>query len=202
MINWQDIREIEITNKEIELINEYTDKNFYKPDIDKRASQFHYEGEKRNPNATGIIGEWAIFKKYSNYTLEEYLKLRPVRRSDKGDGTNLDGVVWDVKVINWRSEPRYLWNKDNFQALVENKHLGKNFIDVFVFGFFNPIKGVFYLMGWMEREEYGRLGQWNKKGDQLSPYFKCPADCVSLKYRELRPIGLLFYKGVDIVNLT
>lgn len=201
MIKLNDIVSVELTPDEIFTIDLYCRLFFARKDIDHRASQFHYKGEKRNPNTTGIIGEWAFFKHYTNLQLHEFLRKRPYKKSDKGDGQSKRGAIFDIKTTTWHNDPKWMLEKPHYKGNVEPKHLEKKFLNAFVFVAYNPKNNFCHLMGQLEFNEFLKRAEFHRKGDVGDNKFVYATNNYDIRFESLDPIHYLTMDGIVPIQL-
>jgi len=184
------MKAVQITNDELYTILLYTEHYFPKVEVGVKASQWHYEKEKRNPNATGIIGEWGVLKNQGHTKLHEFLSNRPRRRSDPGD-VNGDFGVFDIKTNVWNLPPESMLGKSYYCGNVEAKHKDKDFLDGFIFTTFVRPERTLYIMGYLAKEEFFEVAKFHKKGESKVNGFTFPIDAYDIHYARLKPIGEL-----------
>lgn len=192
MITLEDIKKVNITEEELYTIELYSQLYFSKDKMKGYDSQFHYRGEARNPNCTGIIGEWAFWKNYSNISLPEFLKDRITYGSDNGDG-RIGKDIFDLKTMVWKSEPKFMLDKQSYCGNVEYKHMDKKFINFFIFAtiFDDPSGLVVNLMGWVSKNKLTEWGTLHKKNDKKENGFIFPCDAYDIEYKRLNPMSYL-----------
>lgn len=183
-MNKYDVVKVKLNTEELKKIRKYCDMVFPKDKVMKMDSQWSSKST-RNPNETGIIGEWVYYKVYSKVgiSLDDYLKQRPVYVSDTGDGILDNGNVVDIKTRYFKEPIEKMWGSEFYTARVEEKHIDKHFIDIFTFVHVCPEMEMAYILGWMERDEFfvkSRLVK-NKGIDNGRP----DTNWYEIKYRDL-----------------
>lgn len=191
-MNKRDIVKVKLTKDELDKIKTYCDKIFPKDEIMKKEYQWKSQSN-RNPNETGITGEWAYFKMFSKagLTLDEYLKNRPQYRMDHGDGILDSGQNIDIKTRYFDDAMEELWDKNYYTGRVEEKHIDKDYIDIFIFVHILPEEEIAYIIGWMERDEFfinARLVK-NKYGEVT--YGRPNTNWYELEYSKMYSISSL-----------
>lgn len=189
MIKRTNAIKVKLEESELALISRYCKKMFPKEDIMARDTQWKSKSN-RNPNETGIIGEWVYYKLFSktHITLKEYLKKRPRYRSDEGDGILDSGMVVDIKTRYFANTIENMWNREYYTARVEEKHIDKKFIDMFIFVHVYPEQGMAYIIGWIDREDYFKKARLIKNKGGVVRSGMPDINWYQVHYRELRPI--------------
>lgn len=186
----EEVRWTELSFNELYMISLYTDLYFPRSAIDHRPSQFHYDQETRNPNWTGIVGEWGVLKAQGFTGLGRYLINRPYKKADRGDVQGIAGI-FDIKTNVWKVPPAGMWRKPYFCGNVEDKHLKKDFLAGFIFTVFVPEEGKVYIMGYKLRRDFIQESTFQPIGTEKENGFKAHSNLYDLHYQHLRPIGEL-----------
>lgn len=198
MIDYKDIQKVELEEEEIQRIDSYIEEKFPIEQISRKSSQFEYSASKyRNPNFLGVIGEWAMFKRYSDTSLDTYLSKRRLYQSDDGDGV-ASGFRFDIKTSTSNSLLKE-YNYARWRGTVQEKHIEKEFIDIFIFAEYSPSEKCVYIMGYIEKENLIQIADNRKKGEVYGNY-GVKADCYSIQYGHLQPMALITTEPIDMIE--
>jgi hypothetical protein len=206
----RDVISVGLTEDEIATINDYGDRMFDKATIDKMSSQWSSSKglNKKNPNSTGIKGEYAGLKYFSPETpLSEFLNDRPWKMSDMGDAIikGKKAKIFDFKTRTRSGIPvEMLVDDDGFMAEMDNKFSDRNkygYLQAFIFCVNDEKYRRVLLMGWLSADEFFEYAQLITRGNPVPqswrPYV---ADVRLLPYRRLRPMSEL--KGLPYYSIT
>lgn len=205
----KDVVSVELTPKEIQTISEYCDKMFDKATIDRLPSQWAASKglNKRNPNTTGIKGEWAALKYlHSGVTLKDFLADRPWKMADMGDAL-IGSRVFDYKTRTRTTSLEELLEgerSDTWMAEMDNKfaNLDKyGYLQAFVFCVNREQEGRIDLMGWIPATNFFKYSQLVPHGKPIPNFWGYyNADTRLIPYNRLRPMADL--EGYDYMPIS
>lgn len=202
-ITTKEVASVYLSPREIFQIRGYGDSMFERKRIDAMPSLWpSAKGGFRNPNTTGIKGEWAVTKYFSpDITLEEFLTDRPWRLSDMGDA--IIGSK-DPKVFDYKTRTRAATiadmttglGADSYMAEMDAKFMDDpkySYLQAFIFCVNNEANKVVHVMGWMMAKDYFALAERIPRGNPI-PQCSRPYDTdeLVLPYRRLKPIEEIF----------
>lgn len=156
-----DIATIKLSSQESKSIAGYVDAYLDKESTDRNPSQWvsTLGKNKRNPNETGIRGEWAGGRHFEKTPdLLTFLANRPWRMADFGDLV-LKGKtsrIFDYKTRGISATPEELCESDFYQVHVATKFSGDNYryLQGFIFCTDDWRNNNVRVVGWMLRDEF------------------------------------------------
>ncbi len=195
-----DVTTILLTPQEVDAITKYGDAYFDKQFIDSRPSQWASSKGffKRNPNTTGIKGEYGGVKHFaSQIALDDFLRDRPWKMSDMGDAILIgrEAKIFDYKTRTRKASIAELVSSDLFCAEMDAKFADRkkySYLQGFIFCVNNEAMNQIHLMGWMTAQEFFKNAQRLPKGSPI-PFSSLPysSDTLIVPYRRLNPISEL-----------
>jgi len=203
MINLKEIPAVEIDKNELYTIKLYCELYWNRNQFSKETVDKHWMGYdhiKRNPNESGIIGEWAFWKRYTGISLADFLQKRPRRRSDKGDGITSDGFTFDIKTKCWRYPIASVFDKDFFRADINAPDFQRAEMQGFAFVYYEIEKALCHMVGWIDRERVAPYLEYHPKGEDRGNGFTYPADTYHVPYSVLDPMLYLCSGGVEVIT--
>lgn len=200
-VTLSDIPVVQLSQDEVDLIEEYSDKYFPREVMD--AGKFMYPNAKGagkpNPNARGIRGELAVLRHFAPHLSDiiPFLGDRPWKMRDMGDAIIIgrQARIFDAKTRARKATPDVLLSDDTWMAELDAKFLDRSrygYLQCFVFCASNLAENQVYLMGWMSIEEFEERCQRFVAGNTVPhagmPYYN---DSLCIPYRRLHPITQL-----------
>lgn len=211
----RDLVSIFLTPEEIAAITDYGNRMFDKATIDRMPSQWVTSRglNKKNPNTTGIKGEYAGLKFFApELTLTEFLTDRPWKMSDMGDAiiVGKKAKIFDYKTRTRTAPADVLVLDDSYMAEMDNKFSDRNkygYLQAFIFCVNDEKFNRIILMGWMTADEYFDYSQLITKGNPVPQSWRpYSADVRLLPYRRLHPMSdlqhLPYYSITQEVTLN
>lgn len=206
---------VELPEKEVAEISSYGDRMFDKATIDRMSSQYKSSRglNKRNPNTTGIKGEWAGLKYFLDELadLSPFLNERPWKMADMGDALIIGKkpLIFDYKTRTRKASVAELVESDELMAEMDAKFADTNkygYLDAFIFCVNNEADKTIHLMGWMLAKEFFQFAQRFPRGTKIPGYhWSYEVDELMLPYRRLRPMedlkALNYYPVTENVTL-